>query len=408
MNHTEKLSPDLWRLSIIGELIHRHPDDDRTLALHLFHLADKTWIRPDGTPCKFEAETLRKWLSRFRAGGLKGLDDTRTSLGTRIPESLGNALVSLRNDHPHWTVMLLFKELEIQHLWNGRQPSKATLYRWCKEHGLLRSKKQDLVQARAFEFTTFGALWLSDFLHGPRIMAQGRKRKTYLLAILDDASRFVIAAKFYLAESIETLMTELRAALQRFGCPQKFYTDNGSAYRSQILHQVGHRFNIAMPHTPAYQPKGRGKIERFFRTVRDQFLAKNEAKTLEHLNRCLQEWISTYHQTPHCGIDNQTPLQKRLSITDVCRSLPETANIDALFMQKRLCRVYKDGTFRLQNRVYEAPKVNPGAQTEVFFMPWNLSQVFYSQDRLPAQLLDKHENAHRLENSSIQKETKHE
>lgn len=408
MNHTEKLSPDLWRLSIIGELIHRHPDDGRTLALLFSELADKTWIRPDGTPCKFEAETLRKWLSRFRAGGLKGLDDTRESLGTRIPEALGNALVELRNAHPHWTVMLLLQALEEQHLWNGRQPSKASLYRWCKEHGLLRSKKQDLTQRRAFEFTAFGALWLSDFLHGPKITVQGRKRKTYLVAILDDASRFVIAARFYLAESIETLMMELRTALQRFGCPQQFYSDNGSAYRSCILHQVGHRFNITMPHTPAYQPMGRGKIERFFRRVREQFLAKVEAKTLDHLNRCLQDWVSAYHQAPHDGLNGETPLRKRLSIKDLCRPLPETANIDALFMQKRLCRVYKDGTFRLQNLVFEAPKADPGGRTEVYFMPWDLSQVFYSKERFPAQRLNKHENARRFECSTTPKEKNHE
>ncbi len=408
MNDTEKLSPDLWRLSIIGELIHRHPDDCRTLALRITELATKTWIRPDGTPCQFEAETLRKWLSRFRAGGLKGLDDTRTSLGTRIPEALGTALVKLRNEHPHWTVILLFKELEEQHIWNGRQPSKASLYRWCKEHGLLRSKKSELSRARAFEFMTFGALWLSDFLHGPRITIQGRKRKTYLLAILDDASRFVVAARFYLAESVETLMIELRTALQRFGCPQQFYTDNGAAYRSRILHQVGQRFGIAMPHTPAYQPQGRGKIERFFRTVRDQFLARVEAKTLDHLNRCLQEWVSTYHQAPHEGIGGEAPLQKRMRLKDVCRPLPETTNIDALFMQKRLCRVYKDGTFRLQNRIFEAPKAIPNSRTQVFYMPWNLCQVFYSEERFPAQRLNKHENAQRFDGATTPKEKKHE
>ena len=408
MNKNEKLSPNLWRLSIIGELIHRHPDDHRTLSQHFMELATRTWVRPDGTPCQFSPETLRKWYSRFRAGGLKALDDTRTSAGTRIPEPLGNALCKLRNQRPHWTVMLLIAELQEQGVWNGRQPSKASLYRWCKEHGLLRARKVDAISARAFEFTAFGALWLSDFLHGPRITLHGRKRKTYLLAILDDASRFVVSARFHLAESIETLMTDLRDSLKRFGCPQQFYSDNGAAYRSQILHQAGERFGIAMPHTPAYQPEGRGKIERFFRTVREQFLAKSEAKTLDHLNRCLHEWVSAYHQNPHAGINGETPLGKRLRITDLCRPLPESANIDALFMQKRLCRIYKTGTFHLQGQVFEAPEAIPGRRAEVFFMPWDLSRVFYSENRLPAKLLDKHENARRFERPSTQQEKKHE
>jgi len=401
MNPTERLSSDLWRLSIIGELIHRHPEDGRTMMECLQELACKTWIRPDGTPCQFSSETLRKWFSRFQAGGLKALDDTRTSMGTRIPEKLGKELCDLRNQYPHWTVTLILSELQKQNKWNGRQPSKASLFRWCKERGLLRSKLKEANSGRAFEFTAFGALWLSDFLHGPKVSIGGKKRKTYLLAILDDASRFIVSLRFHFAESVENLMVDFRQSLQRFGCPQRFYSDNGACYRSRILHQVGASFNIAMPHTPPYQPQGRGKIERFFRTVREQFLAKTEAKTLDGLNRSLGEWVASYHQNPHEGINRETPFQKRMRIKDLCRPLPETANIDALFMQKRLCRVYKDGTFRLFGKIFETSKVFSEARTEVYYMPWDLSKVFYSSERLPAKLLDKHANARRFENQPL-------
>ena len=391
------LTPDLWRLSIIGDLIHRHPDDGRTLAVRLVELADKTWIRPDGTPCQFSHETIRKWYARFQAGGLAGLGDTRLTPGTRIPEKLASALIDLRNHHPHWTVKLLLDELQKQQAWNGRHPSLASVYRWCKAKGLLRSKQVDPKDTRAFEHIAFGGLWTSDFLHGPKITISGRKRKTYLLGILDDASRFLISARFHLSEGIEPLMIDLREAILRFGVPQRFYTDNGSAFRSGILHQVGARLGIGMPHTPPYKPQGRGKIERFFRTVRDQLLAKTTAKTLDQLNRDLQEWVGGYHQSPHEGIAGETPLDKRLRIENLCRSLPATVNIDALFMQSRLVRLYKDGTFRLQNRLFEAPKAHPAKRVEIFFQPWDLSKVFYGQERWVAQPLDKHENGRRFD-----------
>lgn len=399
------LTPNLWRLSIIGEIIHRHPEDHRPMAERLQELADKTWIRPDGTSCQLSPETLRKWYARFQAGGLAGLEDTRTTVGTRIPDSLADALISLRRAHPHWSVKLLLDEIRKSLIWNGRQPCAASLYRWCKAKGLLRSRKPDLATRRPFEFTTFGGLWVSDFLHGPRVTINGRPRKTYLLAILDDASRFVVSARFHLAESVEVLLTDLRQSLMRFGVPQRFYTDNGAAFRSRLLHQVGQRLGFSLPHTPPYQPEGRGKVERFFLTVREQFLAAVEAKTIDHLNRRLQEWVATHIQTPHRGIDGETPLQKRLRITDACRPLPATANIDGLFMQQRLCRVYRNGTFTIAGRPFEAPKAQPGGRTEVFFLPWNLEQVYYTAERIPAIPLNKNENAHRFGRSSPKENT---
>jgi len=414
--YQQTLSLDLWRLSIIGDLIHRHPDDGRTLAERLAELAGKTWVRPDGTTCHVCAETIRKWHSHFQAGGLAALDDRRACSGTRIPEKLGNDLIKLRQENPHWTVMLITEELHKTGVWNGRQPCLASLYRWCKAKGLLRSGQAGVLSGKAFEFTAFGALLLSDFLHGPKVNVGGRKRKTYLLAILDDASRFVVSAKFHLSEGIEPLIIDLRQVLLRFGVPQQFYSDNGSAFRSRILHQVGARLGIAMPHTPPYQPQGRGKIERFFRTVRERFLARNTARTLEQLNLDLQEWVAEYHQAPHAGIGGETPLDKRLRIESLCRSLPETANIDALFMQSRRVRLYKDGTFRLQNRLFEAPKANHEQQSsnrsprriEIFFQPWDLSKVFYGQERWPARLLDKHANARRFEEHPNAQEAHHE
>ncbi len=418
------LSPDLWRLSIIGDLIHRHPNDRRPLVERLTELAGKTWIRPDGTPCRFSAETLRKWHARFLAGGLTALGDGRPRPGTRIPDQLGNALIELRRRNPHWTVKLLIEELHKTGVWNGQNPSMASLYRWCKAKGLLRSRQEELPSAMAFEFTAFGALWMSDVLHGPKVNVRGKKRKTYLLAILDDASRFVVSARFHLSEGIEPLIIDFRQSLIRLGVPQRFYSedtddrvprepgraeaaDNGAAFRSRILHQVGARLGIAMPHTPAYQPQGRGKIERFFRTVRERFLAKNTARTIEQLNRDLQEWVAEYHQAPHDGINGETPLDKRLRIEKLCRTLPETTNIDAMFMQSRLVRLNKDGTFRLQNRIFEASKTRPAKRVEIFFHPWDLSTVFYGQERWPARLLDKHENARRFEHSTTQ-EMRHE
>lgn len=398
MKHNQPPLPtDLWRLTIIGDLIHHDPDDGLTLTERLAALAARTWTRQDGSVCQFSPETFRKWLARFHAGGLAALGDGRPHLGTRIPEPIGDALIELRRKYPHWTVRLIVEELQKTGAWNGQRPSLASLYRWCKEKGLLRTRQSEPTVARPFEASAFGAVWQADVLHGPKVSVGGRKRKTYLLGILDDASRFIVSARFHFSEGIEPLIIDLRQALLRFGVPQRFYTDNGAAFRSRILHQVGARLGMVMPHTLPYQPRGRGKIERFFRTARERFLAKSTARTIEQLNRDVQEWIAEYHRAPHDGIAGETPLDKRLRIDSLCRELPPGANIDALFMQSRRVRLYKDGTFRLQNRLFEAPQAESAPRVEIFFQPWDLTAVFYGQERRLARPLDKHENARRFE-----------
>ena len=126
-------------------------------------------------------------------------------------------------------------------------------------------------------------------------------------------------------------------------------------------------------------------------------MAKTDEKTLPGLNRRLHEWLATYNNTPHSGIEMQSPFIKRSVIENSCRELPPAANIDSMFMQQRNCRVYKDGTIRLQGMIFETPEAAKGGREEVYYYPWDLTQVFYSEKRLPAKLIDKQLNARRFE-----------
>jgi len=103
---------------------------------------------------------------------------------------------------------------------------------------------------------------MADFLHGPKLIAGKKKKKTYLHVILDDSSRFIVHGGFYLTESVEPLINDLMGAVRRFGIPQHFYTDNGAAYSSRHLKIICARNGIDLVHTPPYRPQGRGKVER--------------------------------------------------------------------------------------------------------------------------------------------------
>jgi len=173
------------------------------------------------------------------------------------------------------------------------------------------------------------------------------EKKTYLLAILDDATRCVVFAAFGWSEGTAALIDGLSMAIRRFGIPERFYTDNGSAFRSRHLAHVAAKLGMHLPHTPAYRPQGRGKVERFFRTVREQCLEGLKAESLETLQGAFVPWLDAYHHRIHDGIDS-SPLNKRLAGPKVTRTLPEVAQLDLFFGMQERRKIHRNGTLHLK------------------------------------------------------------
>ncbi|MBF0548166.1 MAG: DDE-type integrase/transposase/recombinase [Candidatus Riflebacteria bacterium] len=388
----------LWRFGIIGSLIHGNLSGT-TLQENLEKIAKTEYIDPKNRLVRISPETLRKWLYRYNTGGLAALEDKeRSDKGrTLVPEYLADRIRELRQQHLRWTLAIIFNELKKEKLWNGRLPSISALYRFAKASNLKRSGKNNAEACSAFAFDDFGQLWIADFLHGPKLRFGKEKKKVYLHAIIDDATRFIVSADFFISEGTEVLMSELKNAIRRHGLPMFFYTDNGSAYRSRCLKIVGARLKIGLPHSPPYKPRGRAKIERFFLTVREQFLDVHHFTSLEEIRKAFQIWLAEYHQRPHKGI-GCSPLQKRMQVKSVCRTIPESTNIDPLFYMERRCKVQKDGIIQLKKRRYEVPKAClPGTRVIVYYDNQDLSKIFVGSDHIPAFPLNLAQNARRFE-----------
>ena len=197
------------------------------------------------------------------------------------------------------------------------QLAPATVHRLLSRHGLMEKKPQEPTSKdrRRFAFEKAGELWMSDVMHGPAVAIEGgRKRKSYLLALLDDATRVVPYAAFALSENTAAFLPVLEQAILRRGMPKRLYVDNGAAFRSHHLALVCAKLGITLIHARPYQPQGKGKKERWFRTVRMQLLptlGEADLKSLEALNRRLWAWVEgEYHQSPHKGLDGMTPLDR--------------------------------------------------------------------------------------------------
>jgi len=387
----------LWRYGIIAPLLHR-TDDSPPLYREMRTLAERPYYTSAGQEKHLSADTLRLWLLRYKRLGLGGLRNKirKDRGGSAVPEPLREALVALRKEHPLFTVQRLLRGLLQKGVWDGRRPSRAAIYRYASAQKLTRADGTPPEMVRPFEYPFFGDLWSADFLHGPEVREGQHAKKAYLHTIIDDATRYVVAASFHLAENTESLLSDLMLAVRRFGVPRRFYTDNGAAFRSHHLRLVAAKMGVALPHTPPYKPQGRGKIERFFRSLRDGFLTGRQRTSLQKLNTDLAEWIAGYHQTIHCSL-GMSPLNRKLADQGQALSRIEaTSNINDFFRMTLKKKVDSDGCVKLWGNRFEVLDTYPGEIVTVYYVPWDKQSILCGEDKLRARLLDKHLNARRF------------
>jgi putative transposase len=248
------------------------------------------------------------------------------------------------------------------------QISKSTIYRFLS-HEELGRPSADAVDRRRFEAESSNEIWQCDVMHGPKLFdGEGKVRKSYLLAIIDDHSRFIIHARFYESEGFETLKRGLRESIQRRGIPQKFYVDNGSCYRAENLTYVTAALGIKLVHSKPYTPQGRGKIERWFRNIREDFLLRQNTTDLTfiEMSESLEIWVAGYNSRIH-SVTKMSPEDRFKKNIECVRYAP--TDIDRYFRKVVTRLVRKDRVVQLDNRVYEVLPTLIDRQVELHFHP---------------------------------------
>jgi hypothetical protein len=180
-----------------------------------------------------------------------------------------------------------------------------------------------------------------------------KMRKTYLIAFIDDHSRLIVHGAFYLSENLFSFMDGFEKALAKRGLPRKLYVDNGAAFRSHKLAFTCASLAISLIHARPYKPQGKGKIERFFKTVRGQFLPSCDTSALAQLNQGFHHWLENiYHQRKHSATGT-TPFERFTGKLECIRKAPK--NLKDHFRKAVYRTVFKDRTITLCGRLFEAP-----------------------------------------------------
>ena len=365
----------LFRYGLIADVLGL-PPGSRDIRRALNEKAQRTYVIPGTRRSRVAVETMRDWLYLYRTGGFEALyPKTRADRGQprRLPPEVAELLVSLKTEQPALSVKALIGAARARGIDHPLAPS--TVHRLLSREGLLDSRPGDPVATdrRRFAFRDAGELWMSDVMHGPKVADGRRRRKSFLIAFIDDATRVIPFAAFAYAENTTAFLPVFKHAIARRGLPARLYCDNGANFRSQQLALVCAKLGIALIHSRPYQPAGRGKIERFFRTLRAAWLSHLSAKateSLQTLNRTLWAWVEgEYHQSPHRGLDGRTPLDQWALAGHNVRYPDPGTDLDDLFLFEAKRRVMKDRTVSLNGRLYEVDAVLVGETVTLRYDP---------------------------------------
>ena len=352
----------------------------------------------------FNFRTFKKWLYIYRKSGYEGLKpSTRVDKGKprKIPGEIRESIVYLCKEYDFKTISNLYRYLVNNHIIEYENFTEVTLRNFLKANNI-SFVSNETKPRKAFEAPHINILWTADFMHGPYVTEGKRKLKTYLCAIIDDYSRVITGACFYLEESSLSLQKTLKQAVLAYGIPDRFYCDNGKVFSSGYIHMVCAKLGTALIHSKPYDSPSRGKIERFFRTVRDMFIPNlyinAEPLTLESLNNSFKFWLlGEYNNNSHKGI-HISPMDRYLDDMQqnvkVRKINPDEA--DNYFHHSMFRLVKNDCTVTVNNVLYEAPAKYIGQKVEIRFPLDNPEDLRIFEDNKECAVLtklDKHYNS---------------
>jgi len=363
-------------------------------------VSQMTFTDEDGHPRQFTWRTIQTWYSRYKKHGVTVMETKpRSDKGKvrKVPledvaEAVQKVLPRLRGPAPRLSIV--YRLCIEEGLLTRSQIAPNTFRRVVKQYELLKPDPECSNKIRlAFAKAHANEMWQADTLYGPYVSLHGTPVQTRLIAFLDDASRVCCHGQFFPSENVDTLIESLRAAFYKRGVPHALYVDNGSIYTSREIIQICARVGCLLHHAPLRDGAAKGKVERFFRTVRDQFLARAlDLSSLESLNRQFTHWVEEQYNAQTHSVLGMSPLDRFALDRQWLRFLPPNEANDELFFVEEERQVRADNTFSFKALRFEAPRHLPDRTIQIRFQrsqPTRRVVVYYKGQRMgEARLLD--------------------
>jgi len=332
-------------------------------------LASREHLTPGGERVKVSRQSLDRWVRAYRLGGFVALEPSGVSRSLRTPAAMLELAVALKGEEPTRTAAHIATVIAASH---GTAPSPRTLQRHFARLGLNGNSPGEPQVFGRFEAEAPNVRWTGDGMHGP-IVANA---KAVLIAFLDDHSRLLPGYRWGVAEDTLCAQRAFRRGLESRGVPGSIYLDNGSAFVSRQLLRACASLGVRLVHSRPGRPQGRGKIERFFRTVREQFeveISHSDISSLDDLNIAFTAWVETvYHRSIHSET-KMTPIERFEAVPPP--ALPSGADLHEAFLWSETRQVTKTATVSLHANTYEVDPALVGRQVDLVFDPFDMTDI---------------------------------
>lgn len=400
MTDEKKQQIALMRYAAITPLVTGQAGDYPSDRAFFEAASAKGSLMPDGRVQHYAPSTIARWYLNYRKGGFDALlPSGRSDAGKcrAMDADVQEQVRFLKSNYPRMSSAAIYRQLKDNGTLADGELSESTVNRFVKQLQL-EQKMTNNRDMRRYERAHINEVWCGDSSVGPRLTdADGLKRRVYVIALIDDASRYIVAADVFFNDNFVNLMSVLRSAVSRAGRPKTLNFDNGKSYRNRQMELLAARIGTALNYCQPYTPTSKSKIERWFRTMKDQWMAALNMKdfhSLDELRGSLLAYIRKYNQTPHSSLRGQTPQDRFFSEPEYIRRLtPEDIEKDFLLEVER--RVSADSVIVIDHTEYEVDYRFAKKRIRLRYSP-DMRDIFVVEADgalTPIRLLDKHANA---------------
>lgn len=381
----------LKRYGYLAPLISGNLDENTSKSEFFRNTAPTAGVHP---------HTLERWYSSYLKNGFDGLvPKTRSDIHhyRRLSEDSKKDIIYILSEYPKLPATMIYQKLIDMNTIVKKDVSLSTVNRFVqwykKSNGLAPIKDM-----RRYECEHINEVWCGDSSVGPYIKIDGKKQKTYIIALIDDASRMIVGIDIFFNDNFVNLMSVIRGAVIKYGKPKKFNFDNGANYRSTQMNLLAARIGTIIHYNPPRTPTGKAKIERWFRTMKDQWMAQlcmSEFHNIEDLRISLFRFVQEYNQRIHSSLNGRSPMERFFSESSlIIRMTEEQVERDFLLEIER--KVSNDNVVVIDEKEYEVDYRYQGEKLLLRYSP-DLKKVYVvdsiTKELIPLKLLDKNKNA---------------
>ncbi len=359
MNDEGKKKIALFRYGVIADLITKSFTEASQNAFYK-NAAAKITQDHNGKPYKVSPSTIERWYLRYKNHGFDGLLPKKREDGgqfRKISDEVIGLVQELKSEFPRMPATSVYEKLIESGLIRKKDLSLSSINRLInaldiKNHYKVRK------EMRRYKKEHINELWVGDSSVGPYLKVAGRRIKTYMIALIDDASRMIVGIKIFENDNFVNLMSVIKSAISKYGKPKYFNFDNGKPYKNEQMTLLAARIGSVIRYCEPYAPEANAKIERWFRTCKEHWMRVvdwNTFSSLEAAEESLLSYVNSYNNTPHSSL-GMSPGERFFSEPQYIIRLPEKKIKESFFLEKR-CRVSADNVIILDKRQYEVPYI---------------------------------------------------